>query len=103
MAARPLADIVTAEISPGPEARDDAALDAHLLRTVKTDYHPVGTCRMGADGDPLAVLDPRCRVRGTEGLRVLDASAMPLLPSANTNAPTMALADRAIDLGLASP
>lgn len=103
LAARPLADIVTAEISPGPEARDDAALDAHLLRTVKTDYHPVGTCRMGADGDPLAVLDPRCRVRGTEGLRVLDASAMPLLPSANTNAPTMALADRAIDLGLASP
>jgi choline dehydrogenase len=63
---------------------------------VKTNWHPVGTCRMGPDGDPLAVLDQRLRVRGIEGLRVIDASAMPFVPSGNTNAPTMALADRAM-------
>jgi choline dehydrogenase-like flavoprotein len=51
---------------------------------------------MGPDGDPLAVLDQRLRVRGIEGLRVIDASAMPFVPSGNTNAPTMALADRAM-------
>ncbi len=100
LAARPLADIVTGEIAPGPAAAEGAALDAHIRRTVKTDYHPVGTCRMGAEGDPMAVLTPELRVRGVERLRVVDASAMPVIPTANTNAPTMALADRAMDLML---
>lgn len=98
LAARPLAGIVGKEILPGPDKTSDAALDSHVRRTVKTDYHPVGTCRMGSDGDPMAVLDARLRVRGIDGLRVIDASAMPKIVTANTNAPTMALADRAVSL-----
>lgn len=95
---KPLSDVVRDEMLPGADATSDEAIDRHVRRTVKTDYHPVGTCRMGRDGDPLAVLDERLRVRGVNGLRVIDASAMPQLISANTNAPTMALADRAISL-----
>ena len=76
----------------------DAALDEHVRRTVKTDYHPVGTCRMGVTRSRTAVVDQRLRVRGIDGLRVIDASVMPKLVSANTNAPTMALADRAVSL-----
>ena len=96
--AGPLRDIVGEEIAPGPGATSDAAIDAHVRRTVKTDYHPVGTCRMGHDGDPAAVVDPELRVRGVAGLRVVDASVMPAIVTANTNAPTMALADRAVSL-----
>jgi choline dehydrogenase len=96
LAARPLADIVREEILPGPEATTDAALDEHIRRTVKTDYHPVGTCRMGAEDDAGAVVTPELRVRGIDALRVIDASVMPKLVSANTNGPTMALADRAV-------
>jgi choline dehydrogenase len=95
---RPLKDIVDVELFPGPGAADDTALDKHVRRTVKTDYHPVGTCRMGRDDDPEAVVGPDLRVRGVAGLRVVDASVMPKLVSANTNAPTMALADRAISI-----
>ncbi len=98
LAARPLSDIVRKEILPGPGIQSDDELDEHVRRTVKTDYHPVGTCRMGADSDPDAVVRPDLSVRGIEGLRVIDASVMPKLVSANTNAPTMALADRAIDI-----
>ena len=98
LAARPLADIVDEEFFPGPEASTDEALDAHVRKTVKTDYHPAGTCRMGSDGDPDAVVDSRLRVRGIDGLRVVDASIMPKLVTANTNAPTMAIAHRAITL-----
>ncbi len=96
--ASPLREIVRGELVPGAVAKDDAALDEHLRRTVKTDYHPVGTCRMGAGDDPTAVVDARLRVRGIGRLRVIDASVMPKLVTANTNAPTMALADRAIAL-----
>jgi len=98
LAAGPLAEVVGAEIAPGTGAASDEAIDAHVRRTVKTDYHPVGTCRMGSDDDQLAVLDARLRVRGIAGLRVVDASAMPAIVTANTNAPTMALADRAVSL-----
>ena len=98
LAEAPLRDIVQGEILPGPDATSDAALDEHLRRTVKTDYHPVGTCSMGRADDPAAVVDPELKVRGIDGLRVVDASAMPKLVSANTNAPTMALADRAISI-----
>ena len=90
-AERPLSKRISHEMLPGKIAE-------HCRRTVKTNWHPVGTCRMGPNGDPLAVLDPRLRVRGVAGLRVIDASAMPFIPSGNTNAPTMALADRAIAL-----
>jgi choline dehydrogenase len=98
LAAAPLSRVVGKEILPGPEATTDAALDEHVRRTVKTDYHPVGTCRMGHDGDEGAVVDPELRVRGVAGLRVLDASVMPAIVTANTNAPTMALAHRGVSL-----
>ena len=96
LAQRPLADIVREEILPGPHADSDRALDEHIRRTVKTDYHPVGTCRMGSENDTDAVVTPELKVRGIEALRVIDASVMPKIVSANTNGPTMALADRAV-------
>ncbi len=93
---KPLSGRIAAELIPGKDVTDDAGLANHCRRTVKTNWHPVGTCRMGADGDEMAVLDGKLRVRGLDGLRVIDASAMPFVPSGNTNAPTMALASRAI-------
>lgn len=77
---------------------DDAVLDAYLNRSVVGVWHPVGTCRMGADGDPMAVTDSTGRVRGLEGLRVCDASLMPTIPCANTNIPTIMVAERIADL-----
>ncbi|MEM7694205.1 MAG: GMC family oxidoreductase N-terminal domain-containing protein [Pseudomonadota bacterium] len=77
-----------------PSADDDATLRAHCKRFVKTNYHPAGTARMGADGDPMAVLDARLRVRGVDGLRVCDMSAVPDIVAGNTNALAMMLGDR---------
>ena len=93
----PLARRVERVAIPDPGA-DDAALAAHCRRFVKTNYHPAGTARMGADGDPMAVLDPRLRVRGIEGLRVCDMSAVPDINAGNTNAPAMMIGDRCADL-----
>jgi len=98
LAERPLSKLISYEMLPGKDVVEANDLAQHCRRTVKTNWHPVGTCRMGPDGDPMAVLDARLRVRGVERLRVIDASAMPFIPSGNTNAPTMALADRAIAL-----
>jgi choline dehydrogenase len=77
-----------------PAASDDESLAAHCRRFVKTNYHPASTARMGADGDPMAVLDSRLRVRGIEGLRVADMSAVPDINAGNTNAPAMMLGAR---------
>jgi choline dehydrogenase len=85
------------EIFPGDAVRDQAGLMDFIERKAESIYHPVGTCRMGADGDAGAVLDPQLRVRGVEGLRVVDASVMPKLIGGNTNAPTMMIAERAAD------
>ena len=98
LATDPVRRMVTTEIFPGDATTGDDELAAHCRRTVKTNYHPVGTCRMGPDGDAMAVLDPMLRVRGIEALRVIDASIMPRVTSGNTNAPVLAIADRAVDL-----
>ncbi len=79
-----------------PADDSDDALRAHVASTTFSVYHPVGTCRMGGDGD--SVVDEQLRVRGLEGLRVVDASVMPVVPRGNTNAPTIAVAERAADL-----
>ena len=77
----------------------------HCRRFVKTNYHPASTARMGADGDPMAVLDARLRVRGIDHLRVSDMSAVPNINAGNTTAPAMMLGDRCADfiLGLDRP
>lgn len=80
-----------------PVSYDRETLERHIRRSVETIYHPVGTCRMGPDTDADAVVDDRLRVRGVEGLRVADASVMPEIVSGNTNAPVMAIAERAAD------
>lgn len=85
------------ETAPGPEVRDDAALDAWIRATADTVYHPVGTAAMGPERDKHAVLDARLRVRGVAGLRVADASAMPRITSCNTMAPTIMIAQRCAD------
>lgn len=98
IAAAPLEGMVKQEIFPGAEIISDAEIEAHCKRMVKTGYHPVGTCRMGHDDDPLAVLTDDLRVRGVKRLRVVDASVMPNIISGNTNAVVMAVAHRAGDL-----
>ena len=90
------------EVVPGPDVTSDTELGDFVRRTVETLYHPVGTCRMGpvpqrGDEHP-AVVDPWLRVHGLEGLRVADASVMPKIPAGNTNAPTLMIAEKAVDL-----
>lgn len=97
MGQRALRRFVQAEVLPGAGAVSDAALFDYACANAKTDHHPVGTCRIGAAGDPLAVVTPDLRVVGIEGLRVADASVIPLLPSCNTNAPTIMVAEKAAD------
>jgi choline dehydrogenase len=83
---------------PDPNDLSDEALARHCRKFVKTNYHPSGTCRMGAGDDPMAVLDARMRVRGVERLRVCDLSAMPNINAGNTNAPAMMLGARCAEL-----
>jgi choline dehydrogenase len=92
----PLRGKISAPHSPAEGVEDDAALLDWVGDTATTIYHPTGTCRMGADAD--AVLDPRLRVRGVEGLRVADASIMPQIVSGNTNAPAIMIGEKAADL-----
>ena len=86
------------ELFPGASVQDDAALLAFIERKAESIYHPVGTCKIGAAEDPHAVVDPQLRVRGVDGLRVVDASVIPKLIGGNTNGPTMMIAERAADL-----
>ena len=90
--------IIESRISPGPaDLADDATLDAWLQDSVSIAGHTCGTCKMGPDTDPLAVVDQYCRVRGVAGIRVVDASIMPDIPRANTNATTIMIGERAAD------
>jgi len=84
------------ELHPGPDVESDEALEDFVRRTAETTYHPVGTCRMG--GDDRSVVDPDLKVRGVRALRVVDASVMPTLVGANTNAGTTMIAEKGADL-----
>ena len=90
-----------AEDEPGPSIDSDEAMDAWLRENSNTIFHPVGTCAMGRDNDPNAVVDDHLRLRGVTGLRVVDASVMPTIVSGNTNATTMMIAEKAADMILA--
>lgn len=95
-ASEPLRSSVRRELFPGEGVQSDDDLETDLRRRVDLLYHPVGTCRMGTD--QAAVVDAELRVRGVEGLRVADASIMPLIPGGNTNAATIVIAERGADL-----
>ncbi len=96
MDSAPMREHIKEAVLPDPQATDDADLLSEARRIANTIYHPVGTCRMGADA--ASVVDPRLRVRGVDGLRVIDASVMPEIVSGNTNAPVIMMAERASDL-----
>jgi choline dehydrogenase len=81
---------------PGEAAKTDDDFAEHIRQTAETIYHPVGTCKMG--NDAAAVVDGRLRARGLEGLRVVDASVIPFQITGHTNAPTIAIAEKAADL-----
>ncbi len=89
------------EMIPGPGTQSDADIMAAVRGMTETDYHPCGTCRMGGDED--AVVDGEMRLRGAEGLRIVDASVMPHIISANLNGPTQMIAARAADFVLGRP
>jgi choline dehydrogenase/4-pyridoxate dehydrogenase len=89
---------IAREILPGEAANSDADIDAHIRKTSITVHHPLGTCRMGSDGDALAVVDSDLRVRGVEALRIVDASVMPDMVTGNINAAVVMIAERAADL-----
>jgi choline dehydrogenase len=95
-----LKPLVVRETRPGPEIQDDAGLLDYMKETIQTSWHMVGTCRMGVDEG--AVVDPQLKVRGIDGLRVIDSSVFPTIPSSNTNIPTIAAGEKGAELLLAA-
>ena len=85
------------EIQPGAALQSDAELDAFIKEHVESAYHPCGTARMGRRDDPMAVVDPECRVIGVEGLRVADSSIFPRVTNGNLNAPSIMVGEKAAD------
>lgn len=94
----PMSPFAGDELIPGVEHVSDEAIDAHIRKTMITVHHPVGTCKMGGDDDPRAVVDGELRVRGVENLRVIDTSVMPDLIGGATNAPIIMMAEKAADM-----
>lgn len=90
-----LSAYVETEMRPGPDVNSDEELLEHARQTAETIYHPVGTCKMGPDSDPDAVVNSELQVRGVSGLRVADASIMPVITSGNTAAPAMMIGEKA--------
>ena len=89
---------IVEEVLPGPDVVTDDEFLECARNIGETIYHPVGTCKMGPESDPFAVVDSQLRVHGLSGIRVVDASIMPTISSGNTNAPTFAIAEKAADL-----
>ena len=99
LARRPeLTSFISREIGPNVDATTDAQIETYTRQTALTAHHPAGTCKMGADNDPMAVVDDTLRVRGVEQLRVVDASVFPDLVGGNINAPVIMIAERAAEL-----
>jgi choline dehydrogenase len=98
LGSRPLSKYYDREEFPGSQAQSDADLLAAAKQRGTTTFHLMGTCRMAPDSDPTAVVDDQLRVRGLEGLRVVDASIMPTMPSANLNASVLMIAEKAADM-----
>jgi choline dehydrogenase/4-pyridoxate dehydrogenase len=94
----PMARYLAAEFAPGSAKTSNAEIDAYIRATSITVHHPLGTCKMGAASDPLAVVDTDLRVRGVDRLRVVDASVMPDLVSGNINAAVLMIAERGADM-----
>jgi len=92
----PVGDLISGEIKPGPDVKTDAQIAEWVRDNTQVNQHPLGTCRMGVDD--AAVVDPQLRVRGIEGLRVVDASVMPDEPGGNTNLPTIMIAEKTADV-----
>lgn len=93
--------MIKREHVPGAEPKTDSQIREYIRRWAKTDYHPVGSCMMGHDD--MAVVDTQLRVRGVEGLRVIDASIMPTLISGNTQAPSIMIGEKGAALMLGAP
>ncbi|MEZ5810825.1 MAG: choline dehydrogenase [Rhizobiaceae bacterium] len=91
------------ELSPGTEVQSDDDLDGFIREHAESAYHPCGTCRIGAGDDPMAVVDPECRVIGVEGLRVADSSIFPRITNGNLNAPSIMTGEKAADHILGRP
>jgi choline dehydrogenase len=85
------------EIQPGLDVQTDEQIDAFVREKVESAYHPSCSCKMGGENDPMAVVDPQTKVRGLEGIRVVDSSIMPSITTGNLNAPTIMLAEKAAD------
>jgi choline dehydrogenase len=100
MTAPAMAALRVTEVAPGADRQTDDEIIDWVKAAAETTYHPVGTCKMGAD--PMAVVDAQLRVHGIVGLRVADASIMPTLTSGNTNAPSIMIGEKAADLVLKS-
>ena len=98
ISSQPLQKYYDREEFPGSEKQSDEELMAAAKQRGTTTFHLMGTCRMGPESDPTSVVDDQLRVRGMQGLRVVDASIMPTMPSANLNASVLMIAEKAADI-----